>query len=159
MDVGAPFHRLLDARRRQPTVLARELEQLGAVAEELRRTAFIGLDVGHAVAEDAVVALGGMGESERVRGGAVEDEEHLARRLEDLADRVRRASGPLVVAVGGDVMGVGLGEGGPGFGRDAGVVVGSEMSVGPGIRSFSGPGGFNSVSGLVSAAEADARRP
>ena len=146
MDVRAPFHRLLDARGRQPAVLARELEQLGAVAEELRRAALIGLDVGHAVAEDAVVALCGMGERERVRRGAVEDEEHLARRLEDLADRVRRPAGPLVVAVGGDMMGVGFGEGGPSFGRDAGVVVGGEMSVGHGILSFSGSRGSSSMS-------------
>ncbi len=66
-------------------------QQLGAVGKELGGAAFIGFDVGQFVTDDAVIALAERGQGQRVGRRAVEDEKHLAIRLEQFAQRVGRA--------------------------------------------------------------------
>ncbi|MNC26131.1 hypothetical protein D3C75_742520 [compost metagenome] len=102
-------------------------QQLGAVGEELRRTALVGFDVGGLGADHAVVALAQRGQGQGVGGGAVEGEEHFAVGFEQLAEVFRGAFGPLVVAVGAVVAMVGLFHRCPGFGADAGIVVAGEL--------------------------------
>ena len=109
--------------------VAFDLEELGAVAKELGRAAFIGLHVGEFVAEDAVVALAAGGEGEGICGGAVEDEEDFAVGLEEVADALGGAVGPLVVAVCRCVAVAGFFKGCPSFGRGPGVVIAGEMAA------------------------------
>ncbi|MCY1182867.1 hypothetical protein D9M73_234490 [compost metagenome] len=102
-------------------------QEFRAVGEEFRRAAFIGLDVGGLGADHAVVALAQRGQRQGVGRGAVEGEEHFAVGLEQVAEVIRSAGGPLVVAVGPLVPVVGLGHRGPGLRADSGVVVAGEL--------------------------------
>ena len=77
-----------------------------------------------------MVRLAQGGERQRVGGGAVEGEEHLAVGLEGLAQEVGGLGRPAVVAVAGLVAAVRLGHGGERLGADAGVVVARELSAG-----------------------------
>lgn len=127
VDILAFEGHFTDGFRRQLAVDAGRRQQLGTVGEELRRTAFVGLDVGGLGADDAVVALAQRGQGQGVGSGTVEGEEHLAVGFEQVAEVFRGALGPLVVAVGAIVAVVGLFHCCPGFGADAGIVVAGEL--------------------------------
>ncbi|MNP09124.1 hypothetical protein D3C76_1012160 [compost metagenome] len=116
-----------DRLRRQLAVDAGCGQQLGAVGEELRRAAFVGFDVGGLGADYTVVALAQRGQGQGVGGGAVEGEKHLAVGFEQLAEVLRGALGPLVVAVSAVVAVVGFLHRRPGFGADTGIVVAGEL--------------------------------
>jgi len=108
---------------------AGEREELAAAGEELGGAAFVGVDVGDLVAEDALVTLAEGGEGEGIGGGAVEDEKCFAVGFEEIAEELAGAGGGGVVAVGGDGAGVGGVDGGEGLGADAGGVVAGERGV------------------------------
>lgn len=127
VDILALESDVADRRRGQLADLGLRQQQLGAVGEELRRAALVGLDVGGLRADHAVVALAQRGQGQGVGGGAVEGEEHFAIGLEQLAEVVRSARGPLVVAIGALVAAVGFGHRRPGFGADTGIVVAGEL--------------------------------
>ncbi len=127
VDVLALECNFADRLRGQLAVFTARGEQLGAVGEEFRRAAFVGLDVGRLGADDAVVALAQRRQGQGVGGGAVEGEEHLAVGFEQLAEMVGGAGRPLVVAVGALVALVSLFHGGPGFRADAGIVVAGKL--------------------------------
>ncbi|MNE46627.1 hypothetical protein D3C80_1409750 [compost metagenome] len=112
---------------RQLAVDAGRRQQLGAVGEKLRRTAFVGFDVGGLGADHAVIALAQRRQGQGVGSGAVESEEHFAVGFEQLAEVLRCTLGPLVVAVGAVVAVVGFFHRRPGFGADAGIVVAGEL--------------------------------
>src|SRR4051794_5909063 len=75
-------------------------DDLAAAREKFRRAAFVGVDVRHLVANDAVVAPAKLGERQRIGRRAVEYKEDRALRREELVDQPLRARGPLVIAVG-----------------------------------------------------------
>ncbi|MCY1420814.1 hypothetical protein D9M71_364490 [compost metagenome] len=128
VDVLALEGDLADRLRGQLALLVgTRQQQLGAVGEEFRRAALVGLDVGGLGADHAVVALAQRGQGQGVGGGAVEGEEHFAVGFEQVAEIVGRAGGPLVLAVGALVAVVGLGHRRPGFRADAGIVVAGEL--------------------------------
>jgi hypothetical protein len=116
--------------RVDPAVHLVDERQFRAAGEELRRGAFVLLDMGDAAAEDAVIGLHEAGERQRIRRGAGGDEGDLGiGRLEEIADRGDRGIGHRVVAVGHGRALVGahhrlhhLGMGGP-------RVVGGEIQV------------------------------
>ena len=115
------------------------------------------------MAEDAVVGLTEGRQGKGVGGGAVEDKEDLARRLENVAKEVGRLFGPGVFAVADFMSRVGSGHGREGLGANPGVIVAGKMAwsewhshaatvakpgsgrkheeikVQPGSRGFSGP--------------------
>jgi len=79
------------------------------------------------MADDAVVGLAERRERQRVGGGAVEDEEHLAVDFKEVAEQVGSLGGPGVVAVAGRVAVVGSLGRLPSFGTDPRVVVAREL--------------------------------
>jgi hypothetical protein len=85
--------------------------------------------VGGFVTQDGVIGLAHRRQRERVGGGAVEDEEHLARGLEQLSNQVGGPARPGIVPVAAGVAGVGLLQGRPRFRADAGVVVAGELAA------------------------------
>src|SRR6185295_3954795 len=103
------------------------------VGKKFRRAALVGLDVRDLVTKNAVIGLAGRGERERVGSGAVEDEEDLTMRLEDLADQVGGAGGPGIVAVTDRMALIGFRQRCPGFGTDAGVIVAGKMAADSGV--------------------------
>ena len=84
----------------QLAIAVRRSKQLGAVGEELRGAAFVGLDMRRVGTDHAVVGLAHGGECQRVGGSAVEDEIHVAFGLEQLAQAIAHLAGQRVVAVG-----------------------------------------------------------
>ena len=132
MNVGALEDATLDGLRIDFSVVTGQHQHLRAVGEEFGRAAFVAFDVRGLVAQDAVVRLAHGGEGEGVGGGAIENEEDLTLRFEDVADEIRGHGGPFVVAIAADVAVVGFGDGGPCFGADAGVVVAGELATAAG---------------------------
>lgn len=108
---------------------AGEREEFAAAGEKFGGAAFVGVNVGDLVAEDALVAVAEGGEGEGVGGGAVEDEEGFAVGFEDLPEELLRAGGRGIVTVGGDGVGIGGVERGEGFRADAGGVVAGERGI------------------------------
>jgi hypothetical protein len=107
-------------------------EQLRAVGEEFRRAAFVGLDMRRVRTDHAVIGLAERGQRQRVGGGAVEDEEHLAIGLEQPPEAVGRGLRPGIGAVGGGVAGIGRLHRGEGLRADPGIVVAGELLFGHG---------------------------
>ena len=68
------------------------------------------------------------GQRKRIGRRAVKHEEHFAIYVEDFTDQVGGPRRPWIVAVADGVAQVGLGQRGPGFGTDAGIVVAGEMA-------------------------------
>ena len=98
-------------------------EEFTPAGEKFRRAAFVRVDVGDLVAEDALVALAKGGEREGVGGGAVEDKKSFAVGLENLTEEILGAGGRGVGAVrrrGAEVDGDECGER---LGAEAGGVV------------------------------------
>ena len=131
VEIGAFADKALDGGGGEFAVGAVAEKKFSAVGEKFGGAAFVGFDVGGFVANDAVVTLAEGGEGEGVGGGAVEDKKDLGGRvIEDVADEVAGAAGPVVGAIRGEVASVGGGEGGPSFGADArGVVAGEAIAV------------------------------
>ncbi len=148
VDIVASADGLFDASGVEFAVGAGDEEDLGAVGEELWGAALVGFDMGHFVAEDAVVGLAGGGEGEGVGGGAVEDEEHFAIGFEEVAEEVGGLLGPGVVAVAMGVAGVGGEHGLPGLRADPGVVIAGELA-GPVVGLHEGGGGNGQVAGVI----------
>ena len=96
MQIALLQDRRFDRREVELAIRAARREQLRAAGEELRRAAFIRLDMRMLVADDAVKRPAELREREAVRGRAVEDEEHLAIRLENLAHQIAHALRPLI---------------------------------------------------------------
>ena len=142
-------------------VLAVDDQQLRAVGEELRRAAFVGLDVRQLVADDAVIRLAERRQRQGVGRRAVEDEEDFAIGLEQLAERIAGPLGERIVAIGGRVRALAARECVPGFGADAGVVVAGKLPAGGvgvvGSRSIASCSGCNPRVGAPQA-ERDASR-
>jgi hypothetical protein len=88
--------------------------------------------MGKIVADDAVVAAAEGGQGERIRGGAVENEKHLALAFKNAGDQPLGARRPLVVTVGRHGADVGGRQRGQGFGSHAGRVVAGKGVVGGG---------------------------
>ncbi len=141
MDIGALEDHALDLRGVEFAVWAGGHEDLGAVGKKFGGAALIGLDVRIVVADDAVVALAEGGEGEGIGGGPVENEEYLAVGLEHHAQQVARPHGPFIVAIRRQAAAIGFGQGGPGFGTDAGgVVAGEDLIGGRGAIAIRGRG-------------------
>ena len=87
-----------------------------------------------------MIRLAHRGDGERVRGGAIEDKEHLGRALEHLADQVAGPGRPEVVAVASNAAGVCGGESLPSLGTHSCRVVAGELAAGGRTRGFSGDG-------------------
>ena len=102
-------------------------KKLRAVREEFRRAALGRLDVRERRADHRMVALAERGQSQRIRGRAIEDEENLAFPLEEAVEGVDGPAGPDVVAVGRRMAQIGFEGRGPGFRADAGVIVAREI--------------------------------
>jgi hypothetical protein len=122
--------RLLDGRGRELGHGAGERDDLGAAGEKLGRAAFVHLKMCGLVAENPLIAAAQGGECERIGGGAVEDEKHLALSLEHGLHLRAGLGGPGVVAVTGGAAGIGGGEGGEGFRAQAGGVVAGKGVIG-----------------------------
>jgi len=127
MDVLALQRDLANGSRRQLALLGPAEQQLGAVGEELRRAAFVRLDVGDVGADHAVVALAKGRQRQGIGRRTVEGEEHLAVGLEQCAEVISRAGCPLVVAVCPVVALIRPRHGFPGFRADAGIVVAGKL--------------------------------
>ena len=106
VDVRAFGGKALHAQGIHLAVVSRGQKELGPVGEKLRSPAFIRLNMRNLVADHAVIGLAERGQGERVRRRAVEDKEHFAIRLENLAKQFCRAAGDRVVSVGREIPGI-----------------------------------------------------
>ncbi len=128
VNVRAARHQRFHRIGRELAVGARRGQQLGAVGEKLRAATLVGLDMRQFMADHRMVGLAQRGQRQRVRRGAVEDEEHFAIGLEQVADPVADFLRPRIVAIGLLVAAaVGFEEILERFRTEAGVVVGGEM--------------------------------
>ena len=101
VDIGAPVDDGLDGVGCQLAVVlvSARGQQLRTVGEELGATALVGLDVRQLVANHGVIRLRQRCQCQRIRRGAVEDEEYVAVRIEQLSDAIAHPLRPGVVAV------------------------------------------------------------
>ena len=76
------------------------------------------------------MALTDRREREGVGGGAVEDEEDVAVGLEEFGEEFFGAGGVMIVAIAGDAVGVGGGEGGERCGAKTGGIIAREGKIG-----------------------------
>ena len=113
----------VDIAQVQLPVRSRRRQEFGAPGKKLGSAAFIGLAVGEFVANDRMERAAKMRQGERVGGGAVENQEHFAISLENLADLSNQAPGPSIVAVGNFRFRVCFGQCGPGGWADGRGVV------------------------------------
>ena len=95
--------------------------------EEFRRAAFVGFDMGEAVADDAAIGLAQAGQSQRIGRRAVEDEKHLAGSLEQFPEPVAGFGGPSILPVGWFVAVVDLRQRRQRFRAYTGVVVAGQL--------------------------------
>jgi hypothetical protein len=110
-----------------PGVVAAEQGQFRATGVELRRGAFVGLDMAAVVGVDGAPGRAQAGQRQGIGGGAGGDQiGPRPGRLEDLADTLLDPFGQRVGAIGHRRTGAGAGHGGEDFGVDPGGVVGSE---------------------------------
>jgi hypothetical protein len=115
-------------------------DDLGAAREQCRRAGLVLLDMAEGVSNHGVIGPADLRQRQGIGRRTVEDEEHLAVRLEQLADARAGLLRPGVVAVAGDMaLGVGADQRIEGLRADAGVVVGGELlrhAVLRGCRTF-----------------------
>ena len=103
-------------------------DDLGAAGEQRRRAGLVLLDVAQRVRDHGVIGPADLRQRQGVGRRAVEDEEHVAVRLEQLADTRARLLRPGVVAVAGHAaLGVGADQRVERLRAYAGVVVGGEL--------------------------------
>ena len=74
------------------------------------------------VTDHAVIGAAKMGQRERIRGGAVENQEDRAVDLKNLLDAFNRTTAPLIVSIGNRPVRVCLRQGRPGRGQIAAVL-------------------------------------
>ena len=104
-------------------------DDFGSAGKKLRRAALVGVNVGKVMAQDRLIAAAKVREGKGVGGGSVEDKKYFALALEHVVEELFGACRPCVAAVGRGAAGIGGGERGPRFGRDARRVVAGEVVV------------------------------
>ena len=114
-------------RRGQLAARARKIDQLGAVAEEFRRAAFVFDDVAVLMGNDGAPGLDEAGEGESVGCRAGRDEEGRDLAFEHDGKAVLDPSGPVVAAIAGGRPVIGSRQRGHDTGAGAGGVVADEV--------------------------------
>src|SRR5688572_28620832 len=123
MNVLVPQDFGFDVVQIQLPVRPRYGQQFGAAGKKLGSATFIRLAVGVFVANHRVKRTAEVRQGERVGGSAVEDQEHLAISLENLADLSNEAPSPFIVTVRNFGLGICFRESGPGGWTDGRGVV------------------------------------
>src|SRR5215211_6360917 len=83
------------------SVRAGNREQFRSTRKKFRTAAFIRLDVGTLMANDAMEWSAKLGERQRIRGSSVQNDENFAFGLENFTRKLADSACPLVFPVGG----------------------------------------------------------
>lgn len=146
-----PVQAAFEARGIDTAMRAVEQGELGAARIEFRRTAFVGLHMGVAVAEDRAPGRGERGEGERIGGGPGRDQiDRGLRGREQVAQAVGDARHAGLGTVGRGIALVGGREGGEDLRRGrAGIVGGEPHQLWPSITKSCHSSSSTSYSAVI----------
>src|SRR5205814_1754796 len=128
VDIRTAFNHPIDRGRINFAVCSRKEKNLCAVREKLRGPAFVGFNMRRLVAKDTMIGLAKRRESQGISGCSVENKKNLAGSFENLADKVSRFGGPLIISVAADMALVCVRHRLPGLRTDAGIIVAGELT-------------------------------